>query len=238
MARPRGPDKRHVVVLTQTPDLKGHPFVRPLRAAGLSPKDIGRPLSPSPDTPDTAVSLLLNVSVANLRAFILLVQAVVSDTVSRYCRAYKWWRRFYHPVLSYFGGRRVSVCTEMRSDPSANIWCSLFLITRYCCSILECSGLDGKTVRINKGRTSIFSFTTTLPHLPTICVFPGLSGLLSSLLSSIEKHLFWQMMKDFRSKRSIFFLSGSIFFSNLLLCQTETEICSVNRAEQSWCSAK
>lgn len=85
LSRPRAPDKRHVVALAETSDLKGHPLVRPLGAAGCLWRDSRRPLSLSPDTHDTAKALLFNVSVVNLRASILLVLAVSSDPVSRDC---------------------------------------------------------------------------------------------------------------------------------------------------------
>lgn len=85
LVRPRAPDKRHVVALAETSDLKGHPLVRPLGAVGRLRRDSRRPLSLSPDTHDTAGALLFNVSVVNLRASILLVLAVSSDPVSRDC---------------------------------------------------------------------------------------------------------------------------------------------------------
>lgn len=86
LIRPQAPDKRHVVALAETSDLKGHPLVRPLGDVGRLRRDSRRPLSLSPDTHDTAEALLFNVSVVNLRASILLVLAVSSDPVSRDCR--------------------------------------------------------------------------------------------------------------------------------------------------------
>ena len=74
--RPRGHNKRHVVVFTGTPDLKGHPLVIPLGDVGWFPRRDGAgPLSLSSDTDDTAVMdprLYSGVPVVNLRPSICL----------------------------------------------------------------------------------------------------------------------------------------------------------------------
>lgn len=66
---------------------------------------------------------------------------------------------FIVPVLSYFGDCRAAICREMRFDPSANIGCSLFLITSYYCEMCRLFGLDGKG---SKERVIFFFFFTII----------------------------------------------------------------------------